>query len=101
MELNWNTDLPEFLSDVDEQRGFKIDYFKAEDNEVHSRLFCNNTASYVFSNLSVFTNYCFSVVAFSDNEIITKVDNYKCAFTDEEGNSPLPSTLKKKSMFDI
>jgi len=99
MELNWNTDLPEFLSDMDGQRGFKIDYFKAEDNEVHSRLFCNNTSSYVFSNLSVFTNYCFSVVAFSDNEIITKVDNYKCAFTDEEAprGPPLNITAQNTS----
>ena len=86
LEVEWNTTLPAFLTYGDEKRGFKIDFQRAGDTEVKSILVCNSS-SYLFSDLMVFTNYCSSVVSFNNDKIDTKVDNFKCVFTDEEGNN--------------
>ena len=83
IQLKWNSALPDFLTKGN--RGFNIDYFKSGDAKVYTILFCESTSSYVFSNLTVFTNYCYNVVAFNNEEIDTKRENTKCAFTDEEG----------------
>lgn len=85
-EVEWNTTLPAFLTYGDEKRGFKIDFQRAGDKEVKSILVCNSS-SYLFTDLMVFTNYCSSVVSFNNDKIDTKVDNFKCVFTDEEGNN--------------
>ena len=66
-------------------RGFRIDFHKAEDTEPENVLYICNSSDYVFSNFSIFTNYCFNVISFNNDEIDTNVDNYKCVFTDEEG----------------
>ena len=84
IQLQWNSALPDFLTK--EKRGFKIDYFKAGDDELYTIIFCESTSSYLFSNLTVFTNYCYNAVAFNNELIDTKRNNTKCAFTDEEGN---------------
>lgn len=94
IELKWNSQLPAFVVDGEENRGINVDYHVAGDDKVFSILFCNDRSSYVFSNLSIFTNYCFSVAAFSHDEVITKRDNYKCVFTDEEGETFNYSLIK-------
>jgi len=86
LEVEWNTTLPAFLTYGDEKRGFKIDFQRAGDTEVKSILVCNSS-SYLFTDLMVFTNYCSSVVSFNNDKIDTKKDNFKCVFTDEEGNN--------------
>lgn len=86
IRLKWNNDLPVPVDDS-KQRGVKIDYRQAEHTEERSILLpeCGEHASYLFSNLTIFTNYCFIVVAFHNSEIVTKLDNRKCVHTAEEG----------------
>lgn len=85
IRLNWNGEIPLPIDDsVD--RGIKIDYYLAtEENLTRSTLFCDNSTTKEFSNLSIFTKYCFIVVAFHDDNIVTKLDNKECVYTDEEG----------------
>lgn len=85
IRLNWNGEIPLPIDDsVD--RGIKIDYYPAtEENLTRSTLFCDNSTTKEFSNLSIFTKYCFIVVAFHDDNIVTKLDNKECVYTDEEG----------------
>lgn len=84
IRLNWNNDLPLPIDDSD-KRGIKINYHKAEDTVEVSILFCDSSSTYVFSNLTIFTNYCFAVVGSKNDEFDTKLDNKKCLYTDEEG----------------
>lgn len=85
IRLNWNGEIPLPIDGSDE-RGIKIDYHpNTEENLTRSILFCDNSTTYEFINLSIFTNYCFSVAAYHNDEIVTKLDNKKCVYTDEEG----------------
>ncbi|XP_068675372.1 phosphatidylinositol phosphatase PTPRQ-like [Montipora foliosa] len=102
IKVTWKTNLPYFLTLHSEgSRGFIIDYYKAENGELkaNSVFLCNTTSSYVFSNLSIFTNYCFNVIAFDSAGIDTNMQNTKCTFTEEIApqGPPLNITAKNSS----
>ena len=85
IRLDWDAKIP-LPIDGGEERGIEIDYYPSTEEKItRSVLFCDEIKTYVFSNLSIFTNYCFGVVAYKKDEIDTKLDNKKCVFTDEEG----------------
>ena len=85
IRLNWNGEIPLPIDDSVE-RGIVIDYYPATDeNLTRTTLFCDDSTTNEFGNLSIFTKYCFSVGAFHDDDIVTKVDNKQCVYTDEEG----------------
>ena len=86
IRLNWNGEIPLPIDDSVEIKGIKIDYYPStEENFTRSKLLCDNSTTNEFRGLSIFTNYCFSVVAFYNDDIVTKLDNTKCVYTDEEG----------------
>ena len=86
IRLNWNGKIPLPVDDSVVNRGIKIDYYPStEENLTRSAVFCDNKTTKEFTSLSIFTNYCFSVVAFYNDDIVTKLDNTKCVYTDEEG----------------
>lgn len=83
--LNWNVEIPLPIDD-NVERGIKVDYHPStEENLTRSIISCVNSTTQEFSDLSIFTNYCFSVVAFYNDDIVTKLENKKCVYTDEEG----------------
>ena len=85
IRLNWNGNIP-LPIDGSAERGIKIDYHPSrEENLTRSALFCDNSTTHEFSSLGIFTKYCFSVVAFHNDDVVTKLDNEKCVYTDEEG----------------
>lgn len=90
IKVTWDNNLPDFvIARPNEPTGFLVDFYKegAEASKVTSITFCNTTSSHVFSNLSIYTNYCYNVVAFDSETLITKLQNLKCAFTDEIGKT--------------
>ena len=90
IKVTWDNNLPDFLiARPNGSTGFLVDFYKEEAKapKVYSIAFCNSTSSYVFSNLSIYTNYCYNVVAFDSEAVITKLQNTKCAFTDEIGKA--------------
>lgn len=86
IRLKWESDIPIPIDDSQED-GLKIDYRPADSTAERSRLFCGGESTYLFSNLTAFTNYCFNLVGFNKGEIITKINNSQCVYTDEEGRS--------------
>lgn len=87
IRLNWNKEIPLPIDD-DIEKGIKIDYHPStEENLTRSIISCVNSATHEFSELSIFTNYCFSVVALYNDDIVTKLENKKCVYTDEEGRN--------------
>ena len=85
IRLNWNAEISLPIDDGVE-RGIKIDHHPStEENLTRSTIFCDDTTTNDFNNLNIFTNYCFTVVAFHNDDIVSKLDNKKCVYTDEEG----------------
>lgn len=90
IRVTWDNNLPDFvIARSNELRGFSVHFYKGGEDasEGNSAIFCNSSSSHVFSNLSIYTNYCYNVVAFDSEAVITKLQNTKCAFTDEIGKT--------------
>lgn len=102
IRLKWDSDIPIPIDDSQED-GLKIDYRPADSTAERSRLFCGDESTYLFSNLTAFTNYCFNLVGFNKGEIITKINNSQCVYTDEEAPSgpPLDVTVRNESSTSI